>query len=319
MKGEISLLFLDGDDINELISMKDVIDTIDEYYRDDSDKREYVPDRLFINDGDNTALLMPSFYENYYGAKAIGIAPGNIEINEPTLRGIFYLNERKTMKPLGIFDARTITALRTGAVSGISMNYLANKNAKSVGIIGTGDQGWSHFQAACAVRPIENVYVVNRSKDRLQSFIQKVEKHFPHLNIHAPTVEELVEQSDIICATTTSIDPVIPETIDIDLKGKHIAASGAFKPFMQEIPNIILKNANRIFVDTHAAFSESKDMIQAKKFGRDEKDVPTIQTLVRQGDDAYKENELTLFKSVGASIYDILTAKLIYERSTKIK
>lgn len=308
------MIHLDGDDINKLISMKDVIDAIDAYYLDDSDKREFIPDRLFITDDDNTALLMPSFYEDYYGAKVIGIAPGNIEINEPTLRGIFYLNQRSTMKPLGIFDARTITALRTGAISGLSMKYLAKKSANKVGIIGAGDQAWSHLQAACAVRPIEEVYVTSRSPERRDEFIQKVKKTFEDVSVQVVPIEELVEKSDIICATTTSKDPVIPENINVDLTGKHIAACGAFKSFMQEIPDSIIKRADRIFVDTYKTFAESGDMIKAKQFGKDENQVPELKELVRLGPDAYKENELTMFKSCGASIYDIVTAKLIYER-----
>ena len=87
--------FINEQEIRSLISMKDIIDTIEEYYINDGEKNSFVPERLFINDDDNSALLMPSFYENYYGAKLIGIAPGNAAIGEATLRGIFLLNEKE--------------------------------------------------------------------------------------------------------------------------------------------------------------------------------------------------------------------------------
>lgn len=309
------MLFLNGAEINNLISMSDVIDVIEKYYLNDGEKNSVTPERLFINDQENTALLMPSFYEDYYGAKLIGIAPGNVKINEPTLRGVFLLNNRQTMESLGLFDARTITALRTGAVGGLSMKYLSNKHAKRVGIIGTGDQGWSHLQAACAVRPIEEVYVYNRSRGRLEAFMEKAKKHFPHLKISAPGIEELVDQSDIIITATTSRDSVLPEKEDFNMTGKHIVAPGAFKPFMQEVPDFIIREADQIFVDTHAAFLESGEMIKAKKMGRDESNVLTVKELVKLGDKAYRNNQLTMFKSVGQAIYDILTAKLIYEKS----
>lgn len=308
------MIFLNDVEINKLISMSDVIETIESYYASDGEQRASVPERLFINDGENTALLMPSFYENYYGAKLIGIAPGNVQLNEPTLRGVFLLNNRDTMEPLGLFDARTITALRTGAVGGLSIRYLANKQAKKVGIIGTGDQGWSHLQAACAVRPIEEVYVYNRSPERLEAFIEKAKSHFPHMKISAPSIEELVEQSDIIIMATTSRYPVIPERENIDMTGKHVVAAGAFKPFMQEVPDFIITRAERIFVDTHAAFSECGEMIKAKKIGKDEEQVLTIKELVNLGNKAFQESQLTMFKSVGQAIFDILTAKLIYEK-----
>lgn len=308
------MITLSSEDIYRHLSMKEVIVAIEEYYMQKEEQNEYVPERLFLQDGDNTALLMPSFYGNYYGAKLIGIAPHNSKINEPTLRGVYLLNHRKTMKPLALFDARTITAMRTGAVGGISIKYLAKKGAKTVGIIGCGDQGYSHLQAALAVRPIEKVFVVNRSKERLTQFINKVKKENKDLEIQASTIEELVSEGDIIIAATTSVEPVIPNDLIIDYRNKHIVGCGSFKPFMQELPDIVLKQANRIFVDSLAAFHESGDMIKAKEYGWKEEKVPTLKELCRLKETAYQENELTIFKSVGHSIFDIVTAKYLYEK-----
>ncbi|MGM7719311.1 ornithine cyclodeaminase family protein [Metabacillus sp. Hm71] len=313
------MIILNDKDINNLITISDVIETIESYYLSDGEKREFVPERLFINDKDTTALLMPSFYQEYYVAKLVGIAPGNAKIKEPTLRGVLILFNRNTMEPLGVFDARTITALRTGAVSGLGMKYLSNKLAQKVGVIGTGDQGWSHLKAACAVRQIEEVLVNNRSFDRMEEFITTAKKHFPNIKIKASTVEELVEEAEIIITTTTSKDPVIPENLNVDMAGKHFAASGSFKPFMQELPDSIIKKADRIFVDTYDAFLESKDMIKAKEFGKDETKVLSLNELSNIGSKAYKEGQLTIFKSVGNAIFDILTAKLIYEKHQKVK
>lgn len=312
------MIYLDEAAINERISVSDVIRVIEQHYLQDQPSDFYVPERMFINDRDNTALLMPSFYKDYYGAKLIGIAPGNASIGEPTLRGVFLLNNRHTMKSLGLFDAGTITAMRTGAASGLSMKYLAKKQAKTVGIIGTGDQGWSHLQAACAVRPIETVYVFNRSPERQAVFIQKAESRFPDLEILPAQVDELVERSDIIVMTTTSIDPVIPPLPYEDMVGKHIAASGAFKSFMQEIPNVMIEHADQLVVDSFAAFEECGEMAHARAIGR-EQEVITLQQLVQRGEDANPHNRLTIYKSVGKAIYDILTAKLIYEKSFQNK
>ncbi|MFE5430735.1 ornithine cyclodeaminase family protein [Peribacillus simplex] len=308
-------IILNSEEINNLISISDVMETLENYYLTDGEVRAFVPERMFINDNDNTVLLMPSFYENYYGSKLVGIAPGNVMINQPTLRGVFILFNRNTMEQLGIFDARTITALRTGAVSGLGMKYLSNNSAKTVGVIGTGDQGWSHLKAACAVRSIKEIFVFNRSIERMEGFIHKAEQYFPQIKITSSSVEQLVENSDIIITTTTSKDPVIPENLDVNMTGKHIAASGSFKSFMQEVPDSIIKKADRIFVDTHDAFLESGEMIMAKKIGKDEQKVLPLKELARIGTNAYKKEQLTIFKSCGHSIFDILTAKLIYERA----
>lgn len=306
--------FIDDQEIRELISMKEIIDTIEDYYLNDGDKKSLVPERLFINDDENSALLMPSFYEDYYGAKLIGIAPGNAKIGEATLRGIFLLNDRKTMKPLVIMDARTITAMRTGAVSGLGMKYLASNDSNTIGVIGTGDQGWSHLQAACAVRPVKRVLVYNRSNERLNHFVEKAQKAFPAIQFEISDPETIVKEAQVIIATTTSTNPVIPYDGKIDLAGKHFAGSGSFKSYMQEIPDTIIKEAEHLFVDTHAAFSECGEMINAKTFGHNEETIPELKTLVQNGENDEMKQKITVFKSVGVSIFDILTAKLIYEK-----
>src|SRR5699024_3028751 len=187
------------------------------------EKNALVPERLFINDGDNSALLMPSFFEDYYAAKVIGIAPGNAKIGEPTLRGIIMLSDRKQMKPLALLDARTITAIRTGAISGLGMKYMAATDTSTIGVIGTGDQGWSHLQAACAVRPVKRALINNRSPERLKKFISKAEKSFPDIEFIQATQEEILQEAELIITTSTSEKPVIPHMEGIDLSGKHFA------------------------------------------------------------------------------------------------
>lgn len=308
------MLILNGEQINEMIAMSDVIDALERYYLQDGEQEAYVPDRLFINDADNTALLMPSFYQQYYGTKCIGIAPANVKINEPTLRGLFLLFHRHTMEPLAVFDARTITALRTGAASGLSIKYMADKQAKTIGVIGTGDQGWSHLQAAVAVRPIEKVLVNNRSASRLQAFIERARAHFPDLDIQPSSAEEIAEQADIILTTTTSVEPVIPHLEGIEWKGKHIAASGAFKAHMQEIPDYVIEQVDRIVVDSYAAYDECGEMRKAKEIGHDESVVKTLYQLIKEGEQKEQTPQLTMYKSVGKAIYDLITAQMIYER-----
>ena len=306
--------FIDEKEIRSLISMKILSIQSKTYYINDGENKSFVPERLFINDADNSALLMPSFYEDYYGAKLIGIAPGNAAIGEATLRGIFLLNDRKTMKPLVIMDARTITAMRTGAISGLGMKYLASNETETIGIIGTGDQGWSHLQAACAVRSVKRVLVYNRSKERLDIFIEKAKKEYPTIRFDSSDPATILKEAQIIITTTTSTNPVIPYDGQVDLTGKHFAGSGAFKSFMQEIPDSIIREADHLFVDTHAAFSECGEMINARKFGHSEGTIPELKTLVQQGESEEMKQKVTVFKSVGVSIFDILTAKLIYER-----
>lgn len=306
--------YIDGNEIEELISMNDLIETIEDYYKNDGEKDSFVPERLFINDGNNTAILMPSFFQNYYAAKIIGIAPDNANRGEPTLRGVIKLCHRDTMEPLILLDARMITALRTGAISGIGMKYMSADDTSTIGLIGTGDQGWSHLQAACAVRPVKRALINNRSKERLENFLKKARKCFPEIEFKPANPNEILHEAELIITTSTSIEPVLPIDDKVDLSGKHFAGSGAFKPNMQEIPDYIIERTDHMAVDSYAAFDECGEMIKAKSIGYSEKNVLDTKQLVLNGEKDEIKNGITIYKSVGVAILDVLASKLVYEK-----
>jgi ornithine cyclodeaminase/alanine dehydrogenase-like protein (mu-crystallin family) len=305
------LSFFNEEQIKSVVSIKELIDELEVFYQNKTEV--IIPDRLHVDDGDNTVLIMPAFDPDYYGIKLVGVAPQNKELNKPSIHGTVILHNRKTLEPLAFFDGPAITSIRTGAIGGLAMRYLAKESADSIGIVGTGIQGWSHLEAALGERNIKKVFLYNRSTDSLQKFKEKVESHFPSLEVCAVNIEELIHASDIIVTTTTSSHPVLPEVTPEHLLGKLIIAVGSFKPSMQELPSSILHTAQPIYVDTVTALTESGDMKKAQVLQGNELNVLTLDDLVNK-----KPNSITpffLFKSVGMSLFDLLTVKFIYERS----
>ncbi|MGP4105803.1 ornithine cyclodeaminase family protein [Virgibacillus sp. L01] len=306
---------LSSKEINKAISMRDVIDSIENYYLQDKFSNEITPDRMHIDDEDNTALLMPAFYGDYYATKLVGVAPNNSKLEKPTIHGLMVLYDRKTLEPLMTFDAMPITALRTGALGGLGMKYLSDQHATSIGIIGTGTQGWSHLQSACAVRSIETVYVYNRSSKKLNDFISKAEIEFPDLTVREAKLPELIINSDIVITTTTSQTPVLPDLDSADWKGKIVVAVGSFKPTMQELPDSFLSAVDEFYVDAYSAFRESGDMIRAKHFGANENNTLSLENMIKEQHQPDNISDKTLlFKSVGIGIFDLITVKEIYEK-----
>lgn len=307
--------YIDKQKINKLISMSDVIEAIEDFYLNGDQSSVVVPERMHVEDEDNTILLMPALFENYFGTKHCGVAPNNPSIGKSTINALMILNNRTTMEPLGLMDAQEITALRTGALGGISMKYLADEDASTIGIIGTGVQGFSHLQAACAVRPIRNVFIYSRNIENVNRYIEKVNEAFPELIVEYRDVEELVKRSQIIVTATNSKTPVLPEVSMEDLAGKHIVGCGSFRPFMQEIPDYIFKQLVEVYVDTKTALKESGDLICAQEVGIKEENFITLEELILNSDKFVpKKKEFTTFKSVGMAIYDLVTAILVYER-----
>ncbi|WP_026691466.1 ornithine cyclodeaminase family protein [Alteribacter aurantiacus] len=309
---------LTNEKINELISMSDVIKAIEDFYINGDQESVHVPERMHEEDGDNTILLMPSFFEGYYGTKLVGVAPNNPNLGKDTINALMLLSKRETMEPVALMDAQGITALRTGALGGISMKYLSREDSSTVGIIGTGVQGFSHLQAACAVRPIKKVYVYSRKRENVDRYIEKVNKHFPELEVTFAETEDLMKQSDIIVTATSSKTSVLPELSEEELAGKHIVGCGSFRPFMQEIPDYVFDRAEHAYVDTLTALKECGDMISAKENGLKDEHIFTLEDLIKGGERFASEKEaFTVFKSVGMAIYDLVTAILIYKKLEK--
>ncbi|WNF38627.1 ornithine cyclodeaminase family protein [Bacillaceae bacterium IKA-2] len=307
--------YLDNHKIKDMILMSDVIEAIEDFYVNGDQSSVSVPERMHEEDKNNTILLMPSFFEDYYGTKLVGVAPNNPSLGKSTINALMILNNRKTMEPLALMDAQEITALRTGALGGISMKYLAADNASTIGIIGTGVQGFSHLQAACAVRPISCVLIYSRNEENVNHFIKKVNSVFPELEIAYTNVEELIIKSDIIVTATSSKTPVLSEVAAKYLVGKHIVGCGSFQPSMQEIPDYIYNQLDEVYVDTMTALKESGDMIRALEMGIKIENIVTLEDLVINSNQFHsKKKVLTTFKSVGAAIYDLVTAILIYKR-----
>ena len=95
------------------------------------------------------------------------------------------------------------------------------------------------------------------------------------------------------------------------LKKMYINAVGIYTPEMCEIPNDILVNANKIYVDTEHAIKESEDIIQPinKNLIEREKITGELGELIngkikgRENDD-----EMTYFETTGSAVLDLVAA-----------
>ncbi|ARI77882.1 ornithine cyclodeaminase family protein [Halobacillus mangrovi] len=308
---------IQAEEITKKFSMKETMESIENFYL--RKEENYIsPDRMHIEDGDNTALLMPAFYGDYYATKLVGVAPENSSKGKDTIHGLMVLYDRKTMEPLFLCDAVAITSLRTGALGGLGMKHLSRQDAETLGIIGTGTQGWSHLESALVARDIKNVHIFNRTEEKAHQFKSKAEKEFPEVTFSVSPVEDLVKQSDIIVTTTTSPTPVLPELNESEWKGKQIVGVGSFRPAMQEISDQVLHMADEVYVDAASAFRESGDMIRAKELRSDLEDSWDLEKLIKNNHQLKSvEGKTIVFKSVGAAIFDLVVVQSIYERLYK--
>lgn len=269
-----------------------------------------------------TLLLMPAWEASaagaltagrYMGVKAVTVFPSNADIGKPAVYGTYVLLSAETGETLAVLDATRLTAWRTGAASALAARYLARADASRLVMIGAGALAPQIIRAHASVRPIREVAIWNRSAARASELVRSLAMVGITATITAD-LESAVRSADIVSAATLSSVPLIKGAW---LKpGTHLDCVGAFKPTMRETDDDAVRRA-RIFVDTRAgAFAEAGDLLlplEAGVIGRDAV-LGDLYDLARGTvEGRHDDHEITMFKSVGASIEDLAAAVAVYE------
>lgn len=266
----------------------------------------------------NTALIMPSVAEGLeaLGLKVVTVAPHNKKIGKKTINGIVMLSDFQTGEPLALLEGSYLTMIRTGALSGVATKHLARHNAKNLCIIGTGEQAKGIAEAVLAVRDIEKIILYNRTEEKAYAFAQYIQEKFNKPAYVYSNANEAISEADIIVTTTNASTPVFTETLQ---KGVHVNAVGSFRPSMQELPSHAIANATKVVVESkEAALEETGDLQVPIKEGLFEaSDIHAELGQIISGEKAGRENdeEITIFKSVGLAVVDIIVAKYLYEKA----
>ena len=271
-----------------------------------------------------TLLLMPAweareagsaFAGRYMGLKSVTVYPDNKARGQPAVLGTYLLMSAETGETLAVMDATRLTAWRTAAASALASRYLSRPDAARLLIVGAGALASFLVRAHASVRPIRKVSVWNRSRPRAEALIGELAR----AGIAAAIADDLaaaVAEADIVSTATLSSAPLVRGAW---LKpGTHLDCVGAFKPSMRETDDEAVRRAH-IFVDTRAgAFAEAGDILQPLQAGviGNEAVLGELSDLTRGTvPGRTSPEEITLFKSVGASIEDLAAAVAVYEHN----
>ena len=299
-------------DVAAALSMTEAIAATRTAFGQLSAGQAVAPVRTQWSTASGTALVMPAYLpqERGLGAKIVSVFPGNPGRGLPTVTALVTLLDAETGQPIALLDGSYLTALRTGAASGVATDLLALPDAHTLALFGAGVQARTQLLAACAVRDIHTVWVYDRNTERSRALIAELagQGRIPtDLRLAASPAEALAE-AQIVSTATTSSTPVFADT-DL-LPGVHINAIGAFTPQMQEIPGETVVRA-RVFVDQRdAALAEAGDLIVPAEAGRfDPTRLIEIGAVINSEAEGRQSSEqVTLFKSVGNAVQDIATA-----------
>jgi ornithine cyclodeaminase len=307
------MIYLNSKDILNAITLDEIMDTIEEAYKIYTRNNFNMPDRIHVDNGNLTSLYMPCFTDEAFGTKILTIAPNNAKINKPILDGVMVVNDVQTGEIVCMMDGKTLTSVRTGAVGGVGVKHTTSKDVQSIGLIGTGAQGFYQILYACKARTIKNIYLYNRTKDKAINLKIELEKELKNINIYVvDSSRELVENSEVIITATTSSQPVIDNDKEL-LKGKHIIAIGSYTPDMKELPNALFEVVDKVIVDTDFAKEESGDLcLPIKNNLIKSEDIENMGNFLENNTNFNMKGKTTLYKSVGMGLFDIVVANKIY-------
>ena len=252
------------------------------------------PRRRLILESGSVLHSMAGAVGNYFGTKFYSTNP------RYGAHFYFFLYDAKTARPLAQMEANYLGQIRTGAASGYATDLLANPEAKTLAIIGSGFQARTQLGAIQAVRPIQTVRVWSRSEEKRRQFAEECSV------TSVDTAEEAVQGADIVITATNSKDPVLENAWISD--GTLVNAMGSNIANRRELPGQLVERAGLVAVDSlEQAKIEAGDLILANAWQH----VVELQNIKPH----YDANGVTIFKSIGVGVEDVAAAAFIYERA----
>jgi alanine dehydrogenase len=262
----------------------------------------------------NTLLIMPAWQPGAAtGVKLVQVCPGNGARGLPSVPGLYLLFDGPTGMPRAVLDGASLTVRRTAAASALAADYLARPEARRLAMLGAGALAPNLIAAHCAVRPIEQVTVWNRTPERAEALVARLLAQGVNARLSSDP-EAAVRGADIVSCATMSREPVVRGAwLE---PGTHVDLVGAFNPAMRESDDEVMRRG-ALFVDTRAGtMSEAGDLLQAIASGalREEAILAELAELCSgRHPGRCRGDEITVFKSCGAALEDLAAARLVVE------
>jgi len=313
-------LLLTKDDVVRVLEMRECIDVVEKAFAELASGTAVLPLRIGITPPDGVSLYMPAYLKQMgaLACKVVTVYKNNpVRHKLPTTIGKVLLQNPATGEVICIMDGGYLTAVRTGAVSGVATKYLARADKGQVaGILGAGVQAKMQLWAMAETRELSRAYVYDVSADASSAFIREMSAKLGLEIRSADSPAQIVAEADIICTATSSSTPLFDGS---KVKpGTHINGIGSHTPNARELDTAIIKRSKIVGDSLEACLKEAGDIM-----------IPLAEGAIKQthfhaelgeivlGRKAARANqqEITLFKSNGLAIQDAAAAKLVYDRA----
>jgi ornithine cyclodeaminase/alanine dehydrogenase len=312
-------LMLTRDDVAKVLTMPDCMDVVEKAFAELSNGTAVLPLRIPIAPPDGLSLYMPAYLKDQ-GALACKVV--TVYKNNPARHGLpvvigkVLVQDPASGDVVCIMDGGYLTAVRTGAASGVATKYLARPDdGQVVSIFGGGVQAEMQLEAVACARKLSKAIVYDISAEAAKKFASDMGKRLG-LTVEVATSPEQALEADIICTATSSPTPIFDGSKVKD--GVHINGIGSHTPNARELDTEIVKRSTFIADATDACLAEAGDIMIPIEAGElDASHIKADLGEIVTGKKPGRSNaaEITLFKSNGLAIQDVATAKLVYDKA----
>jgi ornithine cyclodeaminase/alanine dehydrogenase-like protein (mu-crystallin family) len=302
------MIFFSDDQIRQAIKPGEVIRAIRQAFARDFHATLRMPVRTQLVLAGGVLLLMPCFDSELHaaGVKIVSVS------QEAGVSATYALLDASSGKVLALMEANYLTDVRTAATSAVATDLLARPDAKSLGVFGSGRQAVAHLTVLRHVRDFRRFLVCGSGRSDPAPFVAKM-KTDHGIDTEIVDAETCARESDVLCTCTTSTQPLLNG--EWLRPGTHLNLVGTFQPETREVDDETVRRA-RIVVDTYeGALAEAGDLlIPFKKGIADASQVVADLHQIVSGKKIGRTSpaDITLFKSVGCALEDLVTARLLF-------
>jgi len=313
------MLLLSDDEISRLLSMGEAMDAVEKAFGEFAKGSVKMPARstIMLDRYSGSISFMPSYLpeSGALATKIISIYPRNPEKGLPTTVAWIVVNDPETGMIEALLDGTYLTAMRTGAVTGVAARYLAPKDTRVAAVIGCGVQGKTQAMAVAEACELETIRLFDLSDERMRRFAEEMGPKLGVDIVPSSSGAEAVADADVVVTATTSKKPVLRREWLGDRV--HVSAIGAFYPDWRELDTATVSEAKVVVDSREAIMEEAGDILIPISEGAitDEHIHAELGELVignKKG--RTPEDGLTVFKSVGLAIQDSSVANLVMKK-----
>jgi ornithine cyclodeaminase/alanine dehydrogenase-like protein (mu-crystallin family) len=309
-------LLLEAPEVEACAVMPNVVNAIEQGLREEAAGHAQVPPRLNIQTPHGFFRMMGAVMSQS-GLMGYKVFHGSIKAG---VRYTIAIHQERDGALLALMDGAYLTAVRTGATTGVATRWMADASADTVAVIGSGLEAQENLAGVCAVRPIRRVRVFSPRKERREAFADRMSQRLGIAVKSFEAPELCIEGAPIVVvATNTGASQAVAFRGEWMCAGVHVNSVGSTMAGQREVDPDTFYKAAHVVIDTRHAQQESGDFLEAIRQNKYPIDraVELADVVAGKVVGRTSSNQITLFKSVGTALQDVMGAFAVYQEAVR--